>query len=338
MFRLVNQSVSMTIEDTPQLTRDGSVNEKFIKDLIRHFKNEKKLSTSTARKILKESKELFASQSSLVDLRLKEDETLIIVGDIHGQFFDLIHLLEKFGLPNEKRKYLFNGDIVDRGAWGVEAALLIFSLSLLNPSVVHVGRGNHEWDEMNKLYGFENEVLSKYESKTYDCFKEAFDWMPLAHLVSEKVLVVHGGISKNIRLDDIRSIERGPCLSIGKGLAADLLWSDPQEENGMESNSRGFGVTFGPDVTDKFLLENSLRYIVRSHECMEYGYDTTHDDKVITVFSAPNYCDKEGNKGAVVLISGDDIEYPDFKKFTASPHPPVDPNIYSSVFLKLGLI
>ncbi|CAB4066519.1 PPP5C [Lepeophtheirus salmonis] len=181
-----------------------------------------------------------------------------------ASFFDLIHLLEKFGLPNEKRKYLFNGDIVDRGAWGVEAALLIFSLSLLNPSVVHVGRGNHEWDEMNKLYGFENEVLSKYESKTYDCFKEAKE-DHVSQLVKVSQLIFYGQILK--------------------------------KKNGMESNSRGFGVTFGPDVTDKFLLENSLRYIVRSHECMEYGYDTTHDDKVITVFSAPNYCDKEGNKG-----------------------------------------
>eukprot|EP00096_Caligus_rogercresseyi_P007943 TRINITY_DN2612_c0_g1_i1.p1 TRINITY_DN2612_c0_g1~~TRINITY_DN2612_c0_g1_i1.p1 ORF type:complete len:329 (-),score=95.60 TRINITY_DN2612_c0_g1_i1:72-1058(-) len=328
----------MTLEETPQLTREGSVNEKFIRDLLHHYRQERKLSTSTARKILKEAKEHFSSLPSLVDIHLSPERQLIVVGDIHGQVFDLLGLLDKFGLPSRDRFYLFNGDLVDRGAWGVEAALLIFSLCLLRPKCTFVSRGNHEWEEMNKLYGFENEALSKYEVKTLDLFQEAFEWMPLAHVVNESVFVVHGGISEDVRLEDVRRIPRGPGLALNKGLASDLLWSDPMCDPGVESSPRGFGVLFGPDVTERFLRENRLLYIIRSHECVEYGYDMTHDDKVITVFSAPNYCDKEGNKGAVVVLSGEDIHSPDFQKFKASPHPSVDPSIYSSVFLKLGLL
>ena len=32
--------------------------------------------------------------------------------------------------------------------------------------------------------------------------------------------------------------------------------------------------------------------VVRSHEVKDEGYEIEHDGKLITVFSAPNYCDQ----------------------------------------------
>ena len=53
-----------------------------------------------------------------------------------------------------------------------------------------------------------------------------------------------------------------------------------QDEPGRFPNSRGFSCLFGPDVTSRFLADNKLLYIVRSHECVQYGYDLTHEDQV----------------------------------------------------------
>ena len=60
--------------------------------------------------------------------------------------------------------------------------------------------------------------------------------------------------------------------------------------------------------------------------------------QVVTVFSAPNYCDRHGNKGAVCVLHGDDVSMPEFKKFEAAPHPKVDPLKYASTLMRLGVI
>ena len=69
----------------------------------------------------------------------------------------------------------------------------------------------------------------------------------------------------------------------------ELLWSDPQPQCGRSPSKRGVGCQFGPDVTKRFLQKNKLDYIIRSHEVKNDGYELAHDDKCITVFSAPNY-------------------------------------------------
>jgi serine/threonine-protein phosphatase 5 len=72
---------------------------------------------------------------------------------------------------------------------------------------------------------------------------------------------------------------------------ADLLWADPVKENGRHPSKRGISIGFGPDISKKFLDENKLDLLVRSHEMKENGYEVEHDGRVITIFSAPNYCD-----------------------------------------------
>lgn len=71
----------------------------------------------------------------------------------------------------------------------------------------------------------------------------------------------------------------------------DLLWADPIKENGRQPSKRGISTGFGPDVAEKFLKENNLELLVRSHEMKEEGYEVEPNGKVITIFSAPNYCD-----------------------------------------------
>jgi serine/threonine-protein phosphatase 5 len=72
----------------------------------------------------------------------------------------------------------------------------------------------------------------------------------------------------------------------------ELLWSDPQPVMGRAQSKRGVGMSFGPDVTKRFLEQNKLSLLVRSHEVKMEGYEVEHDRKLITIFSAPNYCDQ----------------------------------------------
>ena len=46
----------------------------------------------------------------------------------------------------------------------------------------------------------------------------------------------------------------------------ELLWSDPGPTNGRTPSKRGVGVAFGADVTQRFLQDNGLELLVRSHE------------------------------------------------------------------------
>ena len=73
----------------------------------------------------------------------KLPEPIVIVGDIHGQYYDLLHMLEKAGDPS-KINYLFLGDYVDRGIFGVEVLLLLYAIKLNFPTNTVLLRGNHE--------------------------------------------------------------------------------------------------------------------------------------------------------------------------------------------------
>ena len=91
------------------------------------------------------------------------------------------------------------------------------------------------------------------------------------------------------------------------------------------------GVAFGPDVTKSFLRENGLQLLVRSHEVRDEGYDVMHDGYCITVFSAPNYCDQMGNKGAFIRFEHDMV--PHFTTYAHVPHPTVRPMAYAGGFM-----
>jgi len=56
-----------------------------------------------------------------------ENSTVVVVGDVHGQLHDVLFLLKDAGYPSENRVFVFNGDYVDRGAWGLETFLLLLA-------------------------------------------------------------------------------------------------------------------------------------------------------------------------------------------------------------------
>jgi len=141
---------------------------------------------------------------------------------------------------------------------------------------------------------------------------------------------MHGGLfSKDgVKIDDIRKINR--FWEPGEeGIMCEALWSDPCDMDGWHPSKWGVGIMFGPDVSAKFCEENGLKYVIWSHEVKNEGYEFQRGGKVITIFSAPNYCDQMGNKGAFIRFKGSEME-PKFTTFTHVEHPAVKPMMYAS--------
>ncbi|KMZ79723.1 serine/threonine protein phosphatase PP5 [Plasmodium vivax India VII] len=260
---------------------------------------------------------------TLVRLNLEEDETLTICGDIHGQFYDLLNIMKINGYPSETNSYLFNGDFVDRGSFSVEVIIFLFLAKLTFPHNVHLTRGNHETDNMNKLYGFLGELQEKYDEKMHVLFSDSFKFLPLAYVLNDTIFICHGGIPSktDTTLEDIEKIDRN-TEPMDEGIMTDLLWSDPNEEKGFKPSKRGIGFSFGTDITESFLKRNNLSLIIRSHEVRDEGYSIEQNGMLYTVFSAPNYCDIMKNKGAFLKFKGRSIK-PKCVTFTEVKHPNV---------------
>mmetsp|Transcript_22282 Transcript_22282/g.73000 ORF Transcript_22282/g.73000 Transcript_22282/m.73000 type:complete len:481 (+) Transcript_22282:104-1546(+) len=270
--------------------------------------------------VLLKLKEVLEELPSLVDVPIPEGSHINVCGDTHGQFYDLLNIFETHGYPSEENPYLFNGDFVDRGSFSVEVVVLLFTFKALYPKHLHLTRGNHETLNMNKVYGFEGEVKHKYSAQMFNLFTEVFHVLPLAYCLGEEVLVVHGGLFSrdDVTLDEIRAVDRRREPP-DEGIMSELLWSDPQPAPGRAPSKRGVGLSFGPDVTANFLERNGLKLVVRSHEVKDAGYEVEAGGKLVTVFSAPNYCDQMGNKGALLRFDSN-CDYV-VKQFEAVPHP-----------------
>eukprot|EP00928_Gymnodinium_smaydae_P053698 TRINITY_DN37624_c0_g1_i1.p1 TRINITY_DN37624_c0_g1~~TRINITY_DN37624_c0_g1_i1.p1 ORF type:complete len:507 (-),score=112.22 TRINITY_DN37624_c0_g1_i1:144-1664(-) len=313
--------------------KSGEVTPEFCKELMAWQKQEKTIAKKYAYQIVVDMIKLLGTLSTLVDVEVPDDGEFTVCGDVHGQFYDLLNIFEKNGVPAEDNPYLFNGDFVDRGSFSVEVILTLFAWKLCYPKHMNLARGNHETRNMNKLYGFEGEVRKKYDEDLYQMFCECFCLLPLAHVINRQVFVVHGGLFSRdgVQLDEIRKINRD-CEPPDEGLMTELLWSDPQPGRGRTPSKRGVGVAFGQDVTENFLKTNNLKLVIRSHEMKEEGYEKEHSGQLITVFSAPNYCDQMGNKGAFIRLDGKTMT-PKFTTFEAVPHPAVRAMQYANPML-----
>merc|ERR1719353_1275548 len=285
--------------DGPVFTQP--VTEEFLDAMSSWQEQQKSISKKSAYEICFAALELFKAEKSIVHVSVPPGTEFTVCGDVHGQYYDLINIFKINGKPSEKNPYLFNGDFVDRGSFSMECILLLFAYKVAYPKHLYLARGNHETKAMNKLYGFSGEVTAKFDERLYELFSK-----------------------DDVELSSLERIDRN-CEPPDSGLMVEMLWSDPQPGKGRAPSKRGVGVAFGPDVTNNFLGKNNLKMVVRSHEMKEKGYEVEHGGKLVTIFSAPNYCDQMGNQGAYIRFKSDvkcDLT-PHYTSFAHVPHPGV---------------
>jgi len=247
-----------------------------------------------------------------------------IFGDLHGQFGDLMRLFSEYGCPSTAGDiayidYLFLGDYVDRGTHSLETISLLLALKVKFPHNIHLLRGNHEASDVNALFGFREECITRMGEEqglwAWQRFNRLFDWLPLAAVIGGRVACFHGGIGRSIeRIEQLEALQRPLTMEAGGVVLMDLLWSDPTENDtieGLRPNARGPGlVTFGPDRVRSFCDTNNIQLIVRAHECVMDGFERFAQGQLITVFSATNYCGSAGNAGAILVLGRDHVLYP----------------------------
>ncbi|EHA49395.1 hypothetical protein MCOR27_008744 [Pyricularia oryzae] len=247
------------------------------------------------------ARECFLSQPALLEL----DAPVKIVGDVHGQYTDLIRMFEMCGFPPNSN-FLFLGDYVDRGKQSLETILLLLCYKLKYPENFFLLRGNHECANVTRVYGFYDECKRRCNVKVWKTFIDTFNTLPIAAIVAGKIFCVHGGLSPAlVHMDDIRNIAR-PTDVPDYGLLNDLLWSDPADmEQDWEANERGVSYCFGKKVITEFLAQHDFDLVCRAHMVVEDGYEFFNDRVLVTVFSAPNYCGEFDNWGAVMSVSSE---------------------------------
>jgi serine/threonine-protein phosphatase PP1 catalytic subunit len=221
-------------------------------------------------------------------------------------------------------------DYVDRGKQSLETICLLLAFKIKYPENFFILRGNHESASINRIYGFYDECASRpstnhhhgrewgylislslqsslgkrrYNIKLWKTFTDCFNCLPVAAVIDEKIICMHGGLSPELsQLEQIKRLLR-PTDVPDTGLLSDLLWADPDKDiMGWGENDRGISFTFGPDIVKQFLKRHDLELICRAHQVVEDGYEFFAKRQLVTLFSAPNYCGEFDNAGAMMSI------------------------------------
>jgi len=225
----------------------------------------------------------------------------IMVGDIHGDLNSLMYILENTGFLKRSLKdkdifMIFLGDYGDRGNYSPEVYYIILKLKEQFPENVILMRGNHEGPD--DLLAYPHDLPSQLQKKfgksgreAYTKIRELFNYLYNAVLISEKYVILHGGIpSKALTINDLANAHKTHPKETH---LEEILWNDPHDEiKGTYPSPRGAGKLFGEDVTENFLKAVNAKVLVRGHEPNENGFKINHNNKVLTLFSrkgAPYY-------------------------------------------------
>ncbi|KAK2666762.1 Serine/threonine-specific protein phosphatase/bis(5-nucleosyl)-tetraphosphatase [Fusarium oxysporum f. sp. vasinfectum] len=223
---------------------------------------------------------LLKEEMNIQEIPIPSEGYMIVVGDLHGQFRNLMEILHQEGPPSAVRHYLFKGDIVDRGPSSVECAILLLYLRHRFPEYVFINRGNHEDQGVNAQETFVREITDRGFQRLHDTFQQCFHNLSLGKIIKAKTetyLALHGGIPLHegdpLSIKDMNSLERNMSCANKQDLLTQILWNDMSDENGNQDSQRaGWGLKVGQEALERFLRKENLKYLIRSHTEEPHGW------------------------------------------------------------------
>lgn len=320
-------------------------------ELQSHFRDNKHLAEPVLHSLLAKLSEILDSEPNVLYLA----SPIIVCGDIHGQLLDLFQLFQMTATRSPDSKYLFLGDYVDRGYSSIETFAYLSYLKVRHQDQYFLLRGNHESREVSQMYGLYKDCQEVYgNSGPWYEMNSVFDLLPLAAVIDDRIVCVHGGLSPMVvYVDQVLTINRKHEIdpsSLGEEPAppslegqavVDLTWSDPENVAKFMPNRRGRGQLFGPKQTQAFLRNNGFvnGFVARSHQIAQAGWDWQHDNNLVIVWSAPNYCYTSGNDACVMHVPATDegehgkgVEFWKFEKDPCSDRKPEEKDFELSYF------
>ncbi len=271
--------------------KNGFLSFSNIKQLSKDFEIIQKLSIPEIFEILKAVKTIFSNELQLISIS-DNDASYLFVGDTHGDAKATKQIIDIY--IKKKIDYLiFLGDYVDRGDDQLTNINLILLCKIICPNRVFILRGNHETRSVSQNYGFRDLFSddSSLSIQLYEEYLHIFSLLPIACIVNEQVMGVHGGLSENLlKINDISKIPKGND-GPSSGIQFQLLWNDPKEFiRGFKPSNRGQGIKFfGYEVFNYFMNKNQLKYLIRAHEAFQDGCKKYFNDKLISLFSCNYY-------------------------------------------------
>ncbi|KAL2918699.1 serine/threonine protein phosphatase Pzh1 [Polyrhizophydium stewartii] len=224
-----------------------------------------------------------------------------IVGNLNGHYNDLLGIITACGVP-ANTSYLFLGGYVSHGVRSLETICLLLCYKVKYPNTFFLLRGSEETPGATKTGGFLDECKKRASMTVWRELISVFDCMPLAAVIKKKVR----GLSPSLnRIEDISNIQR-PYMFEHTGIVADLLFSQPDEVDNAElawtDSKTGIGYEFNTRVLHSFLNYNSFDLMVRSKQLVQHGFEFWGKQRLVSIFSASQFCGRHDNDGAVLEV------------------------------------
>ena len=253
--------------------------------------------------IINKAKNILSNEPQLIKLN-NPNKAIIVIGDLHSDYESLDIIIKKY--HNKENILVFVGDYVDRAVNlgdSIKTIIKLLELKINDSHNIMLLRGNHEFDIMNKKYGFHEEIKKLYDESLIKNWSELFSLLPLSLLIDNSTFIAHAGIPEVDNLDEINKIKKG--LQYEQNVLLDqLVWNDFSTTIDDRSNSlRGVKNSFigGKTYFEKKTRELGIKNFIRGHQPNLKGY--TFNKRCVTLQTCRRYTEypREEKEGLIAV-------------------------------------